>query len=527
MPEIHLPAPLDHQQPAYLSSARFKLLHPGRRWGKDRLAFTSAIGGHGPLDEAQQPLFQGAAHGWWVVWLVRDFTQGTGIWREEFLPRFAAAKPHVKTNENEMRVTLPNGGGVFISTAKNINSVRGLGARMIGAVINEGAWFDLEGAWLGVVRPTLVDNKGWAMLMSTTNSGLDGNQEGVTPSYFNRLCLQVLSGQMGSEYGIWGGDLRDNPAIDPTEALAFINSYPPDSLLQKEEAFGLLVEAGAGLAFPAWSPRVHLAPWHEPDQRSRIVLGMDWGIRSDSVVLACAVDDQKTLTALAEWTWQDKDAYDAGYDFAQALLTAPLHRWPDWMTVDSAMAERTGVGGTTILTEFQAGVGDALKAVRAPNLPIIPAPKGPGSRAAGYNQITKMLAWGPALADDTIPAARMPLLRIMLDQRGNPTCPALAKDLATAVLHPKHRDDVDKERCGFHAGDALMYLLAAVLPTVDKRDIVVPVGIHPGFLPDGRRRSRVRTAETEQEELRVVLEHQAREAGVQVGGRAGINPRRR
>lgn len=530
MPQILLPAPLDHQQPAADSPARFKLLHPGRRWGKDRLALTAAIAGHGPVKQGV-PKWPGAAQkgphgGWWVGWVVRDFTQGSGIWREEFLPRFSPA-PNVQTNRSELRITLPNGGGIFLCTAENINSLRGLGKRMAGVVINEAAWFDLETAWLSVLRPVLVDNKGWAIMMSTPNSGLDGNQQGVTPSYFNRLCLQARTGELGTDYAVWGGDLRDNPTIDPDEALAFIRSYPDASLQQQEEVYGLLVSAGAGLAFPAWSPVAHYREWTEADPRFRVVLGMDWGIRSDSVVLACVVGDQGQLTAIKEWTWQDKDAYDAGYDFAQALMTEPLPCWPEWMTVDSAMAERTGVGGTTILSEFQAGIGDALKAVRAPNLPILPAPKGPGSRAAGYNQITKMLAWGPALADGTVPASRMPLFQIMRTRQGDSTCPMLAKDLATAILHPKHKDDVDKDRCGFHAGDALMYLLAMVLPKADRQDTVIPVGVHPGWLPDGRRRSRVRNAETEREELKIVLEHQAREAGVLVGGRAGVNPRRR
>lgn len=525
--EIRLPAPLEHQQPAYHSPARFKLLHPGRRWGKDRLAFTSAMAGHGPLVDGE-PAFPGACQrgphgGWWVGWVVRDFTQGSGIWREEFLPRFSPL-PQIQTNKSEMRVTLPHGGGIFLCTAENIHSLRGLGKRMKGLVVNEAAWFDLEEAWLSVLRPVLVDNRGWAIIMSTPNSGQDGNATGLTPSYFNRLCLETLSGAKGPDWAVWGGDLRQNPALDADEAAAFLASYPADSLQLKEEGLGLLVPAGVGLAFPAWSPAVHLAEPRPLSTTNPVVLGMDWGIRAPSVVVAASVGEGQALTLFREWTWADKDAYEAGYDFGQALLVTDLPRWPEWLMVDSAMAERTGVGGGTILSEFQAGLSEALAPTRAPHLPVLPAPKGPGSRAAGYNQVTKLLSWGPALTDGSIPASRMPQLRIQKSGQGLPTCPMLASDLATLPLDPKQRDDVDKSRGGGHAYDACRYLVAAALPAAPKRIEAVPPNQHPGFLPNGQRRARVRTPDVVQQETRIIMEHQARQAGVPVGGRYG--PRR-
>lgn len=520
--EIPIAEPIDHQLAAYLSPKRFKLLHPGRRWGKDRLALPAAITGHGP-GWPDAPLFEGVIHGWWVLWVVRDFTQGMGVWREEILPRFAPARPIIKVNQNDLRVEFPGGGGFFLCTAENLHSIRGLGKRIKGVVVNEAAFLDLERAWKSVLRAILVDNQGWAILMSSPNSGLDGNPEGISPSYFNRLCHQVYGGGLGEEWGVWGGDLRDNPTIDPAEALAFLRELGDGTRQQAEEGYGKLIQAGAGLAFPIWAPTIHLRPWFTPAAEEIVVLGMDWGIRADSVVVACTITSQRTLTAIREWSWQDKDAYDAGYDFALGLLTLDC-RWPEWLVVDSAMNERTGVGGTTILQEFQAGVDAALAPVKAPSLPIIPAPKGPGSRAGMYNQITKVLRWGPPLADGSVPASRMPLFRVMQGADGMPTCPKLTRDLATAVLHSKHQDEVDKDKSPFHAGEALGYLLSLALPKADKATAELPQDRHPGWVVPGVKRSRERSPEVERQERAIQRDYLARQ-GKGSSGRYGRNPR--
>lgn len=525
--EVFVPAPLEHQEPAYNSPARFKLLHHGRRWGKDRLAFTSAIVGHGPWIE-DEPLFAGVAQGWWVGWVVRDYTQGVGIWLEEFLPRFEPAKPHVEINKADFRVTFPGGGGIFLCTDKNLHSLRGLGKRMKGLVINEAAHLDLFDAWNSVLRALLVDNVGWAIIMSTPNCASDGNPIGLAPSYFNRLCLEVRAGSRGSEWAVFGGDLRENPTINRSEAQSFLNDLTPGSIKHREEGLGELVSAAAGLAFPEWDPSVHLIPHTELPPEARIVLGMDWGIRSEAVVLAGAVLPKGRLWLFREWAWTDKDAFEAGADFGATLLLEPIPSWPEWLVVDSAMSQRTGVGGKTILQEFQAGVDSALRSVRAPKLPIMPAPKGPGSRESGYNQVLKMLRWGPKLKDGTVPATQMPLMQIVTDRQGRPSSAGLARDLASLPRHPMKHDDVETEKSGLgHYYDAARYLLSVAFPLVAARPRNIPVDEHPGILPTGQRRSRVRTPEVEAEEARIILEWQAQQEGLQLGGRYGPSPRRR
>lgn len=531
--EVRVPAPLQHQRAAYLSDARFKLLRCGRRWGKDRVAFTSAIVGHGPQEANGEPLFKGATHinprtgkGYWIGWLVRDFPQAVGLWEEEFLPRFGGLRPHFATNKQEMTLRLPNGGGVRMVTAENVDSIRGLGKGLGGMVVNEAAHLDLAYAWKRVINWILVDNAGWAILMSTTNSGLDGNAEKTAPSFFNRLCLEQKSGAKSAEWAQFTGTGDENTALDAAAIAEARSELAAGSLEEREEWYAELVPPGSGLAFPQWDPSVHLAPHQAIPSYWRFSASMDWGLRAPSVVHLTARGADGEALWCREWTWTDKDAYDAGYDLAVSLLhDDDLPGWPEGVWCDSAMNERTGVGGKTILGEFQSGIDDARAEVAgAPPLMAIPVAKGPGSRRIGYNLMTRALAWGPRLADGSLPPSRRPTHRILLTRDGRPTCPMLAKELATLPLDPKDNTDVDTTQSD-HAFDSAKYgemgwQQGAARPVAD-----VPQHVHPGFLPNGQRRSRDQgDPAVRQQEMRIVYEHAAEQRG-ELAGRYGRRPR--
>lgn len=251
-----------------------------------------------------------------------------------------------------------------------------------------------------------------------------------------------------------------------------------------------------GQAFPEWERTVHVVPEFQIPGHWRMACGMDWGMRSKSVLLLCASDDDGNVVVVREWVWRDKDAYEAGYDVATALLYEQLPAWPEYVMADSSMAEPAGIGGTTLLHEFQRGVDDGLKNLNAPHLPVLPAPRGRGSRAQGYNLVRKMLAWGPyrtdkdgkALLDErgrpVLPPTAQPRIRIVGEQ-----CPDLTTSLPALVFDPNNSDDVDTTGDD-HAYDALRYYLLGQIPIAQKIVCDIPKDQHPGLLPNGQRRSR-------------------------------------
>lgn len=299
---------LSHQVDEVEAEQRFKLLCQGRRRGKDREMLHAAIFGHGPADEHGEPLHGGIITGGDVAWLAPDFTQGKGIWDEEVLPRFGNLPEVCKVDRSEqLSLHIYGGQGtLFFRSYKNINSIRGLGSNLIGIIINEAAWFDLELAWRKVIRPILIDNRGWAIIASTPNSGRDGNQAHRVPSFFNILCDEVDKAQNGDAemakrrspkvWRLFEGDARDNPVIHAEEFQELVNEYPAGSVALEEEVYAKRLPPGNRMrAIPQFSRRVHLIePFPIPAHWPRFG-AFDWGFQHYAVFGGFAVDEDGTL----------------------------------------------------------------------------------------------------------------------------------------------------------------------------------------------------------------------------------------
>lgn len=251
---IPIPRLRQHQQPVADHPARFKVVRAGRRWGKDRLAFTVSIVGHGLNRE-----HPGLIHGTDVCWVAPVYPQAKHIWVEEIRPRFRGL-PGVMLNETELTVTLPNGARLFLRSADAVEGILGVGKNLGGLVVNEAARLDLEYAWRDVLFPILTDNMGWALITSVPNGGLDGNYLKVIPSYFNRLCQEIMAGGKDSEWAHFYGTAHDNPTLPAKGVAGLVADYPPESVKLKEQVYAELVVGGGGLAFPELNERVHLIP---------------------------------------------------------------------------------------------------------------------------------------------------------------------------------------------------------------------------------------------------------------------------
>ena len=518
--EVPVPALLRHQTGPHADPARFKLLCTGRRWGKDIVNVHSAVLGHGPESCPHKPgecqrshtggraCWAGLIDGLDVVWVAPDFPQGlTTLWEQEIKPRFAG-KAGVTINEQKHSVALRGAGTLHVRSAENIHSVRGLGKRLAGVIVNEAAFLDLETAFRAVIRPALMDRGGWFTASSTTNSGLDGNSERLAPSFFNRLCESVATGERGPEWSIFQGDARANPKIPTYEFDALVAEYSPTDPRLQEEVYAKLLPPGAGLAFPGWEPSVHLLAQYRPFEGDRIVAGMDWGIRAESVILLASIDGDRNLTFFAEWHWTEKDAYEAGFDWGTSVLHSG-HPLPEVMFADASMWSKTGIGGKTVGQEFADGVQASMQQWA---VTVIPAPHGPGSRAAKLSLWKRGLNWGPRLVDGTLPPSARPTIRFV-----GHACPYTVKTLPRLPFARNRVDDIDSDAAD-HGYDAGGNVLVAEYGQGERVAAKIPVGVHPGLTATGRRRERVRTPEVEAAEA--MEELAAR--GLSVGGRYGV-----
>lgn len=80
------------------------------------------------------------------------------------LKNLTAGIPGVQVNESELRVDLPNGARIRLYGADHADRMRGL--FFDGIVIDEYAYMSPR-VWTEVIRPALVDRKGWAIFIGT------------------------------------------------------------------------------------------------------------------------------------------------------------------------------------------------------------------------------------------------------------------------------------------------------------------------------------------------------------------------
>lgn len=495
---VQIPKLLPQQEPVARSPARFKLVRAGRRWGKDRLDLHAAIMGHGPKDKrgrwlclgcvraphpADEPCFRGLSNEMDVVWLAPAYTQATLIWNEEIRPRFGH-NPLVHLDDSEHTVSFGEKGGptLHVRSAEAIETVRGIGKKLAGVIINEAARMDLEYAWRTVLRPALMDNLGWAMFTSTTNRGPDGAREmdgeGAlkTPSFFNRLCAEVEAGTRGPDWAHFYGTALDNPKIDPKEFHALVAEYAPESIALQEEVYAQLLEAATGLVFAEWRDDLHVVETFTVPKGWRYGGGCDWGYRAPGWfgLFACGPDGD--VVCVKELSFREQTDYQVGY--AVGLICRGVGNVEN-VAGDEQMWYKTGVGAPTIAEGFQEGLNQAFgrHIEYAPKL--VPATHGRGSRLAKLITTHQYLGWkaGP---DGTVPPWGRPRLRFVRS-----ACPVAIRTLPALPYDATKREDVDTH-ADDHAYDGLGAFLMSRPPLAEEPVRSEEPEKHPGF--GGRKR---------------------------------------
>jgi len=478
--EVHIPEPLPHQTDIDDSPAKRKVGRCGRRWGKTRWAFKASMAGHGPLDVDGTPMHEGVLQGWDVVWVALDYGQADTLWNEEIVPRFKGV-PGFYVNETKKCVHVSGLGRLHIKSAENIHTIRGVGKRLKGVILDEGAHYDLETALRAVVLPALLDNDGWLAILSTTKAG----------SYFNAVCTEIQEGKRSDEWAEFYGTPHDNPKLSPAAIAELEAEYKTgDGSTEKpelhEEVYAKLLTGGAGLAFPEWNAAVHVLPETAQVPRFwRWCAGLDWGYADPGCFVLVAAGESGQIIGRMDYRFSGTDPYEVGYTIGQLVVGYGL---PEWIAGDSSMWDVTD-GGPTIAERVQKGLNDALQGA---TVPLVSTPKGPGSRVAGKLLIHEGLKYTRA-ADGTVPSWGLPLLRFHPDAR------YLVSSLPKLPRDEKKTEDVDT-KADDHAYDALRYCVMLRTPQAEAPRRDVPEHQHPGFVTPGVRRARERTPENEAHE---------------------------
>lgn len=465
---IVLPEPIGPQCAALDHPASRKVWRWGRRTGKTRGALVAAVAGHGPGADGHK-LHAGILGGGDVVWIAQDYPNLLRVaWKEEVRPRFAHL-PYARLNEQAHTLTLDGLGTLHFVSAEAIDGIRGMGSRVIGVIVDEAAWLDLERALLDVILPILLDNGGWLILLSTTNAGADGNQAKRLPSYFNGLCAQIRAGQRGPEWAESHATAFDNPVIDNAALHELIAEYPEGSPRLKQEVYAELLQAGEGLALPSLHKDVHLVdPFDVPLSCERVGM-FDWGFNHPWAYgdLAWMPDGNAVLV---DTLWGRGDQVEAIADQIIAGTRVPQERvravWagPD---IFGQMGKAIGYKGPTRAEKLLLA---GIKVVRANN-----------DRVTGLDNLRSYLQY---TADEAGTVTHPPRLTMMRTE-GNLR---LFAQLAQMQIDPKNPEDalkVDADyagRGGDDGYDCIRYgLMSRPIRSKNIQVVSVPENVSPGY----------------------------------------------
>ena len=294
--------PHDGQKEVHRSSARFKVLSAGRRWGKTRLGVNECVS-----------VANEGGRAWWVSPSYKTSEVG---WRP--LRQMCRRIPGVEIKLGDRVVNFPNGGFVAVRSADNPDSLRGEGLDFV--VMDECAFMQRE-AWTEAIRPALSDRQGKALFISTPKGR----------NHFWELYQKGINGEEG--WQSWTFPTISNPFIQASEIEAAKRDLPEMIFRQEYEAE--FIDSDGGV-FRRVQDAAVLEP-QEPDANKQYVAGVDVASSIDFTVVSIMDVKSKELVYLDRFNRVD-------YNVLENRLEALYRRWH----LDSMKIEANSIGQPVI-----------------------------------------------------------------------------------------------------------------------------------------------------------------------------------
>lgn len=249
-------------------TTRFQTVAAGRRWGKTKVASRKLV---------RAAITKPGSMNWWVANSYKNVRRGYREVVRQIPPQLLAKSPPRSTS-NELIIEFKNGSYIEFYSGGNPDSLAGEGVHFV--VVDEAALIP-NGVWQQLIRPTLMDTKGEAFIIST-------------PRGKNWFWTMYNLGQSDNdEYASWQFPQSCNPFIDPDETAAAKGELP--ELMFRQEIMAEFLAAGAsifglGLEKPGAIEDGLYVP------HGQIYLGIDLAKQEDFTVLtAVRAEDRKPV----------------------------------------------------------------------------------------------------------------------------------------------------------------------------------------------------------------------------------------
>lgn len=245
------------------SLARFRVLRAGRRWGKTQLAAHEVI--NAAVSKPNQMV-------WWVANTDKNVRRGYRAVKKQ-VPRMLLEKDPPSDGANDRILLFKNGSSIEFYTAGTPGALAGEGVDFV--VIDEAALIP-EDVWFQLIRPTLSDTGGRALLISTPRGR----------NWFYRLWMKGQSSN--GLYESWHFKTSDSPYIpdeevedarDSLPAILFDQEYLAEFVATAASMFTLEGETPGGQAWTAVRPGL-VAPY------GWVTIGVDLAKKQDFTVIS-------------------------------------------------------------------------------------------------------------------------------------------------------------------------------------------------------------------------------------------------
>lgn len=253
----HYDSPHDGQKEILESTARYKVVCCGRRFGKTILAINTLL----------EHSLNNSNHTYWYIG--PTFRQAKTIaWRFlmsrlRLLPRSYRKK--IKINATELSIEFPNGTILELKGVERPDNLLGTGLN--GVVLDEYATetFGTYPIWKEIIRPSLSDTIGWAIIIST-------------PRGYNHFYDLYNFAETGkdSDWEAWRMPSSRNPVLSKKELEAAKREIGEDLFSQEYEAE---FKKRSGLVYSNFDRNIHLLDNFElsKDTSWGLEVGIDFG----------------------------------------------------------------------------------------------------------------------------------------------------------------------------------------------------------------------------------------------------------
>lgn len=168
--------------------------------------------------------------------------------------------------------------------------------------------------------------------------------EGMTWVY-DDIYMPGKEGKKGID--VIEADMLDNPHIKPEAAERFLSGLDDEE--RKAREHGNFVQLG-GLVFKRFDPAIHVIPYELPSRTWEWYLSLDHGYNNPTAIYWHAVSPEGNAITFAEH--YQREMLVEQHAAVIHARNAGFARIPDLYVADPAIAQRNGVTGTSIHTEY-------------------------------------------------------------------------------------------------------------------------------------------------------------------------------